>query len=468
MYDLVVDNLETKVTLNEGQLTFQSNGSLVTKYGFGDIIGYEEIVIGWFWRTEITRLWLIEHGSSNQLLKKCKVISGEQRKPFQHDLTEKRKESKHPKRVLVLINSISGNGTARKDFTDIVDPLFILSGISMDIIFSERSGHFTDVVKTYDFTNTDGIVVLGGDGSYHEVVNVLMRKRQEEKGVDINDHNSSLSHLNIPIAMIPCGSRNVVAENNTGSKDVLTAALHVVQGRIVSSHLMGLYSKGKLVGFAGAASTYGFITDLVFHCDRKFRWLGRSRYRYVSLWMLRFKSHRERVFDAKVTFHSSVTERRNTETNETEIFVADRKLTGYTSYTSDTVVFNRKFWNMMTLNGNVIFDGNVVIDDAKMFVIKPTMCSSFIFYDSVSVASVFKFFKHIRERTPMELSRNEMEVLTAKGITVELTHGLDEENPEKMMLKRLILLDGEMFELEAPSFQLWYKLNVVQIFSSYL
>jgi hypothetical protein len=31
-----------------------------------------------------------------------------------------------------------------------------------------------------------------------------------------------------------------------------------------------------------------------------------------------------------------VTERYNTETKEAEIFVADRKLTGYTSYTHDT------------------------------------------------------------------------------------------------------------------------------------
>lgn len=49
------------------------------------------------------------------------------------------------------------------------------------------------------------VVLLGGDGSYHEVVNVLMRKKQEEHGIDVDDPNSPLSPLNIPIAMIPTG-----------------------------------------------------------------------------------------------------------------------------------------------------------------------------------------------------------------------------------------------------------------------
>lgn len=49
------------------------------------------------------------------------------------------------------------------------------------------------------------VVLLGGDGSYHEVVNVLMRKKQEEHGIDVDDPNSPLSPLNMPIAMIPTG-----------------------------------------------------------------------------------------------------------------------------------------------------------------------------------------------------------------------------------------------------------------------
>jgi hypothetical protein len=58
-------------------------------YRFDEVIGCEEATTGWFWRTEVTRVWLIERGSSNLLLKKCKVVTGDQRICFQHDLTEK-------------------------------------------------------------------------------------------------------------------------------------------------------------------------------------------------------------------------------------------------------------------------------------------------------------------------------------------------------------------------------------------
>lgn len=63
----------------------------------------------------------------------------------------------------------------------------------------------------------------------------------------------------------------------------------------------------------------------------------------------------------------------------------------------------------MTLNGNVIFDGQVVFDVPRMFVPKPSLFCSFIFYDTVSVRSVFKFFKHVSKRTPAVNLENEKE-----------------------------------------------------------
>lgn len=266
------------MTIDEGKLTLAPDGKPEISYQLDDVIGCDEISTGWYFKTEVTRLWVIESGPANTLLKKCKNITGDQRKKFQLELAEKSKETKRPKQVLLMINPIGGNGTARKDFAEIVEPIFKLAGISMDILFSERSKHMVDVAKLYDFTNTDGVVLLGGDGSYHEVVNVLMRKKQEEHRIDVDDPNSPLSPLNIPIAIIPTGTGNGVSENNTGSKDVLTAALHVVKGKTTSSHLLALYSGNKLLGFGGTASTYGFMTDLLYYSDRKFRWLGRSRY----------------------------------------------------------------------------------------------------------------------------------------------------------------------------------------------
>ncbi|XP_061198222.1 sphingosine kinase 1-like [Saccostrea echinata] len=467
-YNLAVDGLQTKVTLNEEKITFKSLDTTIFSYQLNDVIGCDEIVTGWFNKTEVTRVWLIEHGPSNLLLKKCKVVSGEQRKRFQQDLTEKTaNETKRPKRLLVMINTIGGSGSAKKYFRDVVQPVFKLSGISMDVIFTEHSGHMINIAKTYDFSNTDGITILGGDGSYHEVVNVLLRRRQEEQGVDINDQNASLSPVNIPIALIPTGTGCGLTEYNTGCRDVLTACLHVIQGRTVPSHLLALYNNGKLLGFGGTGCSYGFMTDILYYSDRMFRWLGRIRYYVVPIWMFLFKSQTNRAFDAKVTCYASVTERLNRETNETEIFVEDKKLLGHCSFTSDTVTFKRKFWNMMIFNINVMLDGKAVFDVGGMYVPKPDTCTSFFFYGDVSVRAIFRFFKHIAIRTPMDVTDNELEALNVQGMKVEVTDSYNSKDPEMTMSKRLIQLDGEMYQLDSPSFQLWHKLNVLQFFSSY-
>ncbi|XP_048772649.1 uncharacterized protein LOC125678315 isoform X1 [Ostrea edulis] len=468
LYNLVVDGVDTKVTINEESLRFESNGDVHISYRFDDVIGCEEEITGWFWRTEVTRVWLIEHGSSNALLKKHRIVSGDQRKSFQHDISEKIvQKTKRPKRVLLMINPNGGDRTARKDFTDIVEPVFRLSGMSMDIIFSEYPGHLIDVTKYYDFTKTDGIVLLGGDGTYHEVLNVLMKKKQEEQGVDFNVPNSAFYPLNIPFGLIPTGSACHWSRSCTGSRDVLTTALHVVKGRTVTSPIMVLYNNGKLVGFGCAGVGYGFLPNVVFRCEN-FRWLGRSRYTILASWVLLFETLARYHYNAKLTFQTSVTERRNPETNETEIFVADRKLTGYTSYTSDTVVFNRKFWDMLFFTGHGIYDGKALVDPSRMFVPKPSMFSCFVLFDTITPRSVRQYWKHLFGATYMDELSSVMDVLHARELSVELSENLDDADQDLSMTKRIILLDGEILELETPSFQIGYKLDIVHVFSSYL
>ena len=63
------------------------------------------------------------------------------------------------------------------------------------------------------------------------------------------------------------------------------------------------------------------------------------------------------------------------------------------------MVYNRTLWNLMTLNGDVIKDGQVVFDLPGMLVPKPSQTSTFIFFDTVTIGSVLRFFKHIAKRT---------------------------------------------------------------------
>ena len=49
------------------------------------------------------------------------------------------------------------------------------------------------------------IVLVGGDGSYHQAVNGLMRRLLKEAGLDENDSTTNLPCVPIPIGMIPAG-----------------------------------------------------------------------------------------------------------------------------------------------------------------------------------------------------------------------------------------------------------------------
>lgn len=54
-----------------------------------------------------------------------------------------------------------------------------------------------------------------------------------------------------------------------------------------------------------------------------------------------------------------------------------------------------------------------------------------------------------------DILNTEMEVVSARGLEVELVDGIEEENQDLRELRRLVQLDGEMYSLETPSFQLW-------------
>lgn len=64
---------------------------IAVTYGLDDVIGCDEMSTGWVFKTEVTRLWVIEPGPSNTLLKLSKTISGDQRKRFQQEVAEKTK-----------------------------------------------------------------------------------------------------------------------------------------------------------------------------------------------------------------------------------------------------------------------------------------------------------------------------------------------------------------------------------------
>ena len=77
------------------------------------------------------------------------------------------------------------------------------------------------------------IVTVGGDGIFSECVNGLLRRFQSEHNIDIHDTDSHLLPVNLPIGMIPAGSGNVLIEFLHGNKDIETAVLKIILGKLI-------------------------------------------------------------------------------------------------------------------------------------------------------------------------------------------------------------------------------------------
>ena len=78
------------------------------------------------------------------------------------------------KRFVILVNPHGGTrrGSA---ILDEVQPVFAAADAELDVTRTDYRGHATDLARTLDLSQCDGLCVIGGDGTNHEVVNLNRR-----------------------------------------------------------------------------------------------------------------------------------------------------------------------------------------------------------------------------------------------------------------------------------------------------
>ncbi|ESP05312.1 hypothetical protein LOTGIDRAFT_102901, partial [Lottia gigantea] len=204
-----------------------------------------------------------------------------------------------PKNLLVVINPIGGTGRARQTYDKKVAPLFKLAGIVVDIKVTERSNHGYEIGKSVDESKCDGIVVVSGDGLYHEVLNGLIIKTQEENNVDYNDVNSQLVSPTLPIGVIPAGTGNGVAGLTCGVIDVETSALHIIKGEHHKACVIDINVKDKHVIYGGLLMGYGFFSDLIKKAESR-RWMKIMRYPGIFSYLFINKNNNYFFLDDKI------------------------------------------------------------------------------------------------------------------------------------------------------------------------
>ncbi|KAG8235194.1 hypothetical protein J437_LFUL014158, partial [Ladona fulva] len=125
----------------------------------------------------------------------------------------------------------------------------------------------------------DGVVCVGGDGTFSEVFNGLVLAAARSAGVDPNDPEIALPSPAIPLGVVPAGSTDTVAYCLHGTRDVTTSILHIILGNSLGMDLCGIHSNSALLRYSASLVSYGYMGDVI-QDSEKFRWMGPKRYDY--------------------------------------------------------------------------------------------------------------------------------------------------------------------------------------------
>ena len=164
----------------------------------------------------------------------------------------------------IVANPNSGIKKTMSILKDFVEPKLKTYKIDFDTLVTEYQGHATKILSKNNLSAYDAIIILGGDGTIHDVINGMMKNKKN----------------NIPIGIIPSGSGNSLAHDlgESNHSKIIDEILKNIPKDIdileVSDNKRKIYSI-NLVGW-GMGTDIGILAE-------KMRWLGPMRYNIASL-----------------------------------------------------------------------------------------------------------------------------------------------------------------------------------------
>ncbi|XP_061109014.1 ceramide kinase-like isoform X1 [Conger conger] len=192
-------------------------------------------------------------------------------------------QTSRPKHLLVYINPYGGKQQGKLIYEEKVAPLFSRASISTDVIVTEYANHARDHLKMdADLKKYDGVVCVGGDGMFSEIVHGLVSRTQADCGVDQDCAEEKLVPCTIRIGIIPAGSTDCICYATVGANDPVTSALHIIVGDSQPLDVCSVHHNNTFLRYSVSLLGYGFYGDVLADSERK-RWMGPARYDFSGL-----------------------------------------------------------------------------------------------------------------------------------------------------------------------------------------
>nr|VDD27133.1 unnamed protein product [Brassica oleracea] len=186
-------------------------------------------------------------------------------------------------KMLVILNPRSGHGRSIKVFNDVVEPIFKLAGIKMEVVKTNKAGHARELASTVDISLcSDGIICVGVD--FFSNVDSLGRLRcMENIAFDVLNglltRSNQKEGVSIPIGIVPAGSDNSLVWTVLGVRDPISAALSIVKGGLTATDVFAVeWIHTGVVHFGMTVSYYGFVSDVLELSEKYQKRFGPMRY----------------------------------------------------------------------------------------------------------------------------------------------------------------------------------------------
>ena len=199
---------------------------------------------------------------------------------------ESRKDKNGSKKLSIIANPAARKSSLRK--VELAAELLGGGGWAVEVMWTRERGHATLLAKQAAAGGASLVVAAGGDGTFNEVMNGLTAGNEV-----MNDHTAGNEAgvpggCRVPMALLPCGTTNVLAKELGVPEDAGGAVKKILEGRVREIYLGNMAFPGGSSRRFFLMAGMGFDAEAVYQVNRRLKKLyGKAGYLTSGLKLLK-------------------------------------------------------------------------------------------------------------------------------------------------------------------------------------